>query len=545
MSLDKNLLKNLLDKLLESRIKRLEKRNNEQIKDLKNVKTQFKKQGEILQNIKIKKPVKKVNSKIIRKKTFDNSKKMKQSPSRIINGNQFLNKLKFSPQQNNNKFKSRNAITPDRNFASNRDEIINNNNTNFYKHNNKYSYIKSRYKEETKKNTSRNNKKVFLTPEPQLKRRRKIIKNNINNIKIEPKQLHFESKKNIDNKNNKPAYTRNINTIKREEDHQKRTIVSDIDLEADQITFVLEELRKVKSKNDNNSNDDNDNDDNSLYNKESNSSHSSKSSSSSNSSTTTNKKIKQNYIINNKEVANKFTNYIMSEDGEDLILLICSFLDKKSKINFLSISKKLIRKLTFYLNDLYDNILKINNITTTNSIEAQINFIKNKYKNNAENTSKHAFSLSKSSIKALDLLNSESYNNVFRIKKLEPPLDGIIIIYRIFFQLIDKEELVDIENNKKFWEKARNYILDNNEGKTGTFLKEYISEFDFTNRNIFKLKKLIYGKEDKLKPLFYENICKTTSLVIFIIKDSLEYCGLLPNNKKIMPDIIMNYLDLN
>ena len=140
------------------------------------------------------------------------------------------------------------------------------------------------------------------------------------------------------------------------------------------------------------------------------------------------------------------------------------------------------------------------------------------------------------------MLNSDSYNNVFKIKQLEPPLDKIILVYKIFFQLIGKEELVKIENEKKFWEKTRKFILDNNEGKTGTFLKDYISEFDFTSENIYKLELLINGNEDKLKPLNYENICKTTGLVIFMIKDSLEYCGIIKNDKKNMPSIMLNYL---
>jgi hypothetical protein len=112
-----------------------------------------------------------------------------------------------------------------------------------------------------------------------------------------------------------------------------------------------------------------------------------------------------------------------------------------------------------------------------------------------------------------------------------------------FFQLIDKEELCDIENDKIFWEKTRTFILKKNKGKTGTFLKDYVSEFDFTNRNIYKLKKLIYGNEDKLKPLYYENINKTTGLIIFIIKDSFEYCGIFRNNKKTMPSMVLHYLE--
>ena len=247
--------------------------------------------------------------------------------------------------------------------------------------------------------------------------------------------------------------------------------------------------------------------------------------------------------IKNKEIIIKFGKYLISNDGNEIVSLLCSFLDKNSKINFLSISKKLIRTLTYYLDDLYTNILKMNKIEISNTIETQINNIKNKYGENILDSPKHEFTLSKGSTKALDLLNSDSYNNIFRKKELEPPLNEIILIYRIFFQLINKEELVEIKNDKKFWEKTRNYILENNEGKTGTLLKEYINKFNFTSKNIYKLKKLIYGKEDQLKPLLYEDICKTTGLVIFIIKDSLEYCGLLKNEQKNEPNIIINYLE--
>ena len=108
--------------------------------------------------------------------------------------------------------------------------------------------------------------------------------------------------------------------------------------------------------------------------------------------------------------------------------------------------------------------------------------------------------------------------------------------------LIDKEELIEIENDKKFWNKTRKYILENNQNKLGTFIKEYSSEFDFTKENIYKVKKLVAGYEDKLKPTIFEDICKTTGLIAFIIKDALEYSGLIPNDNKMMPKIVINYL---
>jgi hypothetical protein len=256
-----------------------------------------------------------------------------------------------------------------------------------------------------------------------------------------------------------------------------------------------------------------------------------------------NKKDKQKFKIVNKETIEKFGKYINSCDGNDFVLLICSYLDRNSKFNFLSCSKLLIRQLAYYIDDVYRNILDINNISSSNSIESRINDIKNKYKGEDFDSPKYEFTLSSYTVKALDLLDDSSYNTIFSIKNLEPRLDHIIFIYRIFFQLIVEEKLVKIENDKKFWEKTRNFILENNEGKTGNFIREYISEFDFTYKNIYRLKKLVRGNEDKIKPLIYEKICKTTGIITFIIKDSLEYCGIIFNNKKTMPSIVINYLE--
>ena len=536
MNYDKNVLNNLLNKLLESRLKKLEKRNTEQLKDLKLAKTQYKKQGEILSKLIIIKPNKKLSQKEIpRQKTFDNL--YSRAFIRKNKDKQQSNGIKFTPKRNK-KLISRNALTPIKAQNSVSQYMLSersNNNKAYYFHNNKYKNIKSRYMDVPQKNNN-SNKKLYLTPEPQIKRYKKMIDKKNVKINIQPKKLNLSPKK--ENKKENEKKSRNINTIKREEDYKKRTIVSDIELEEDQINFVLEELRKEKEEFETNINNDNDNE--SSFNKEKNNNSSSSSSSSNSSKSSSNNKLK--YEIKDKEIISKFGKYLISPDGKEIMTLICGFLDKKTKIRFLSISRKFIRQLTYYLDDLYRNVLDINKISFSNTIEDQINNIKNKYKEEELIEARHAFTLSKGSLKALDLLNSETYNNIFKKTQLQPPLNQIILIYRLFFQLIDKDELIDIENDKQFWEKTRKFILDKNEGKTGTFLKEYISEFDFTCKNIYKLKKLIYKNEDKLKPLIYENICKTTGLVVFIVKDSLEYCGVIKNDKKTMPNIVLDYL---
>ena len=41
----------------------------------------------------------------------------------------------------------------------------------------------------------------------------------------------------------------------------------------------------------------------------------------------------------------------------------------------------------------------------------------------------------------------------------------------------------------------------------------------------------------------YSKICGTTGLVIFLIKDALEYCGIIQNDKKNIPSILLKNLE--
>ena len=47
---------------------------------------------------------------------------------------------------------------------------------------------------------------------------------------------------------------------------------------------------------------------------------------------------------------------------------------------------------------------------------------------------------------------------------------------------------------------------------------------------------------DKLKPKYFGNICGTTGLFVFLIKDCLEYCGAVEDKKTQGSRIKANYL---
>ena len=518
MSFNKNLLKNLLANLLDDRLKRLEKRNIEEIKDLKYAKVQYNNLNSILKKIIIKKDTK--NNK--NKNSYNNSLNNK---SELLKHNENKNfaKFKFSPNYNKKTYNIRRAKTPSKNdtkywfTAENWTK----------KKNNKYNYVKSRYMDETNNISKSKVRKLFLTPEaPKIKRKKKLV--NQNKINIVTKNLNLD-KINI-------ISQRNINTQKRENNFKKKTILSNIDLQADEINFVLTELRQEK-KFQNYEEDEDENE-----NEETNSKNQSISSSCNKNSEALNSNY-QSSTIKNKQINIDFGQYINSNDGDEIAKLIASFLDKQTKYNFFSCSKKLVNNLFLELNDTYNKIIEMNKISSINSIEEEINKIKNQFKGENLDSNKYSFQLSKGSMRAIQILDNEIYNNIFKSKELNPPLDKIILIYRIFFKLINQEEINEIVSDKKFWEEARIYFLENDDNKIGYFIKDNISEFDFTNENIYKLKKLTKGYEEKLKPTNYEKICETTTLFTFIIKDALEYCGIIYNKEKNNPGITISYLE--
>ena len=280
MSLDRNILKNLLNKLLGSRLEQLEKRNQEQMKDLKILKIQYKKQGDILSNIKIKKPLN-----LIKKKTFDNTSFFNRQKSKNYHENNNMNKLKLSAIKSLDKYNTQKNNTS-RNI--NKNILINN----------RYNYTKDKSIEKSNRKDSINNFKKRYTPEPKFKKK-KIGKSN--HLKMKPMNITL----NIENKTKN-----NIFNIKREDNVKKKVIISDLGLEEGEINFVREGLKKE------------DKERKKLYKDNS------------------SKNKNSNYNNNVNEINNTFINFLNSFDGKETLWLICSFLDNKTTFNFFLCFKK-------------------------------------------------------------------------------------------------------------------------------------------------------------------------------------------------------------
>jgi hypothetical protein len=63
-------------------------------------------------------------------------------------------------------------------------------------------------------------------------------------------------------------------------------------------------------------------------------------------------------------------------------------------------------------------------------------------------------------------------------------------------------------------------------------ISNLVIKFDFSNINIYKINKLVEKNNAKIAPAYFSKICATTGLFIFLIKDALEYAGIIYQDKK-------------
>ena len=251
-------------------------------------------------------------------------------------------------------------------------------------------------------------------------------------------------------------------------------------------------------------------------------------------------------IKEKKKEAKEVTKKLISFDNlieDKIIKTLSSFLDNETLYNLYSCNKKLIKYLEIKLSNSL-TILEINNnLSEYSTVQDQINSLKLKYQSDQFDIEPPKFALSRGAVKAIELLNNVDYCKIFHDKNLIPPLDNIIFVYRIFFQFLKDNDIKNIKDQKLFWIKASDYILNNSNGKAGDFFKDSADNFDFSEKNIYEAKRLVNGKEDQLKPANFTKICATTGLVIFLIKDTLEYCGAILSLKKNVPSLCLRYLE--
>ncbi len=142
-------------------------------------------------------------------------------------------------------------------------------------------------------------------------------------------------------------------------------------------------------------------------------------------------------------------------------------------------------------------------------------------------------SLSKGSKKAAKLLNESQLNTLFKDGNM--PINDIILIYRIYFQIINHPlALIAKTDLDKFWEDCKNYFINEQNGKTGDILMSMFNKkkIEVNGNNLYQIYNLVKKNLNKIVPNYFSSICGTTGLFVFIIKDILEFFGISQKIKK-------------
>jgi len=148
--------------------------------------------------------------------------------------------------------------------------------------------------------------------------------------------------------------------------------------------------------------------------------------------------------------------------------------------------------------------------------------------------------LTRGALKAMELLNEGIYFKLFTEGPV--PSEDIILTYRIFFQLLNMHEYVLTKNAEEFWKMTCEYFVKESNQKLGQMVQNLVKNIDFSNENIYKVTKIAGNNIAKITPNYFSKMCGTTGLFIFLIKDSLEYAGILFDKKTPASRHYKNYM---
>ena len=220
----------------------------------------------------------------------------------------------------------------------------------------------------------------------------------------------------------------------------------------------------------------------------------------------------------------KITNFSLLENMDKIFdTNMFIFLDIYTLVNLKNVSKNIHKLVIYYLIQYLQKekreILQIKDSLNITNIPEREDF---------EN-----IVLNKGSKKAMQLLNESLLNHLFKDTKF--PTDDIILIYRIYFQMINHPFSLIAKNDVyNFWEKCKLYFTSEKNGKTGDILLSMINQkkIDFSKNNEYQIYELAKGNYKKILPNYFSNICGTTGLFVFVIKDILEFMGITQKIKK-------------
>ena len=241
-------------------------------------------------------------------------------------------------------------------------------------------------------------------------------------------------------------------------------------------------------------------------------------------------------INNDNSPINLYRNISILElihDADKFSPILFQFLSLKDLLEFTSISKK-IKRQRIYIFNLQKKVL-LNNIgfEDENNLSKKIKEYEENYTNIELNEPYVEYHLSRGAARAIQVLNGSTYSKIFRRPVLDSNLSQIYIAYKILFVFLGEINIAKITDDKIFWVKCTEYLNSKSDnGKIGDFIMSKFEKYNCDSKTVYYIEQLMKGKKDNISPSYFSKMCGSTGLLIFLIKELLEYCGVIISTKK-------------
>ena len=259
-----------------------------------------------------------------------------------------------------------------------------------------------------------------------------------------------------------------------------------------------------------------------------------------------NKKKEDNKIENENQ---KFKNIdvidIFKKDKKKILKNILKYLKDNEIIIFTSCNNYLDKERISFLDNKKEELLQILNLNKDETMETKIKRIKNEFSDKDISHPPKDFLLSEESKNKLKELNNNEKQAIFKtdLDKIDKDKNLLIIIYKILLVLLDKEEIYSILNDNIFWRRTSQYLLkQSSDGKIGDFILGNIPTFSFNSKSFNKIETII---KDNKENIINEKKNNENIIIAPLIKEALEYCGVIIEPGKTQGNIIIKNLKKN
>ena len=231
-------------------------------------------------------------------------------------------------------------------------------------------------------------------------------------------------------------------------------------------------------------------------------------------------KIKRdpNVPLTKDEILKKYKNYF---------IYIFDFLDFKDRVMFSGIHKGFKNERIYLLNTKREEAIASLELKERETINDRLNKFMTSYSSSEYKQPLSQFTIARNSATAIVSIDKETFSKLFKQKTLDIKLSEIYIVYRVLFLLFGEQKIAEIVDDGEFWEKCIEYLNTNGGNKIGSFILEKSKSFDFSKNSIYLINKLLVGIKPNFTTAHFSKVNGTTGLLMFIIRDALEYAGII------------------